>query len=152
MEGKISARVATSQDKVALEPLFKANAQRMQHNYETNFEPVATKILSDLAHGLVIVAELEGAVVGFSMFTYEWSDWRDGVFLWFQAVEASNEDSYLVMKDYLNEFAKSGNMKYKFCGVRLSGLKKLAHENKRLSEVYDLTQTHYYIYHTESSA
>jgi hypothetical protein len=70
----------------------------MQHNYETNFEPVVTKILSDLSHGLVVIAELDGAVVGFMMFTYEWSDWRDGVFLWFQAVEASNEDAYAVMK------------------------------------------------------
>ena len=83
MEGKILARIATPEDKTKLEPLFKANATRMQHNYETNFEPVSSKILTDLAHGLVIVAELDGAVVGFMMFTYEWSDWRDGVFLWF---------------------------------------------------------------------
>ena len=123
----------------------------MQHNYETNFEPVATKILSDLAHGLVIVAELDGAIVGFMMFTYEWSDWRDGVFLWFQAVEATNDEAYAVMKAQLHEFAKSDKMKYKFCGVRLSGLKKLAHENKCLTELFDLSQTHYYIYHTDST-
>ena len=55
------------------------------------------------------------------------------------------------MKAQLHEFAKSDQMKYKFCGVRLSGLKKLAHENKRLTELFDLSQTHYYIYHTDST-
>jgi len=82
MEGEITARRATLEDKERLETLFRANSVRMQRDYETNFKPVAARILSNIAHGLVIVAELDGDFVGFMMFTYEWSDWRDGVFLW----------------------------------------------------------------------
>ncbi len=43
-------------------------------------------------------------------------------------------------------------MKYKFCGVRLSGLKMLAEENKKLVEIFEMKSTHYYIYNTDSKA
>ena len=47
------------------------------------FEPVAKKILSHTDFGLVILAENSAKnAVGFMMFTYEWSDWRDGLFFW----------------------------------------------------------------------
>lgn len=32
------------------------------------------------------MAEIDGRVVGQSMVTYEWTDWRDGVIWWFQSV------------------------------------------------------------------
>lgn len=32
------------------------------------------------------LAELDGAVVGQTMVTFEWSDWRDGVIWWLQSV------------------------------------------------------------------
>ena len=67
----------------------------MQRELEKNFLPVAKTILSDLKYGLVVMAEdQKGVAVGFMMFTYEWSDWRDGVFFWVQAVEASDEKAY----------------------------------------------------------
>jgi len=49
-----------------------------------NYEPVAKKILSHTDFGLVILAEDKqiNKTVGFMMFTYEWSDWRDGLFFW----------------------------------------------------------------------
>jgi len=43
-------------------------------------------------------------------------------------------------------------MKYKICGVRLSGLKKLAEENKKIVEMFEMNSTHYYIYNTDSKA
>ena len=94
MEANITARRATLEDKEKLQSLFRANSVRMQRDYETNFEPVAARILSNIAYGLVIVAEMDGEFVGFMMFTYEWSDWRDGVFLWIQAVESTQDEAY----------------------------------------------------------
>ncbi|HAV64615.1 MAG TPA: GNAT family N-acetyltransferase [Verrucomicrobiales bacterium] len=38
------------------------------------------------ARGRYFVAQLEGAVVGQTAFTYEWSDWRNGNFWWLQSV------------------------------------------------------------------
>ena len=43
-------------------------------------------VLTDSAHGVYLVAELDGAVVGALMITYEWSDWRNGRFWWIQSV------------------------------------------------------------------
>lgn len=53
------------------------------------------------------------------------------------------------MRAYLEEFGKSG-MKYKYCGIRLSGLKSLKEQNAKLVEVFGLSTTHYYIYHTDT--
>ena len=79
----MKCRIAGSDDYAKLEPLFKANAERLEHNFEKNYKPVCQKILSDMKHGLVFVAEKENEVEGFMMLTYEWSDWRNRVFLWF---------------------------------------------------------------------
>src|SRR5512141_929787 len=40
----------------------------------------------DPACGRYFVAEIDGKVVGQLMITYEWSDWRNGVFWWIQSV------------------------------------------------------------------
>lgn len=48
-----------------------------------NYGPVAQKILSHIDYGLVVLAEDSAKnATGFMMFTYEWSDWRDGLFFW----------------------------------------------------------------------
>ena len=43
-------------------------------------------VLADETKGFYIVAEAAGCVVGQIMITYEWSDWRNGVFWWIQSV------------------------------------------------------------------
>ena len=58
----------------------------MQLKWE-NYEPVAKKILGDQDLGLFIVAEEGEQIVGYIFFTFEWSDWRDGLFLWAQGLE-----------------------------------------------------------------
>jgi GNAT superfamily N-acetyltransferase len=42
--------------------------------------------LTDPARSLYFVAELDGRVVGQTMLTTEWSDWRNGFFWWIQSV------------------------------------------------------------------
>jgi ribosomal protein S18 acetylase RimI-like enzyme len=42
--------------------------------------------LADPHKGIYWVAESDGSVVGQLMITYEWSDWRNGVFWWIQSV------------------------------------------------------------------
>ncbi|CAN5173658.1 GNAT family N-acetyltransferase [soil metagenome] len=43
-------------------------------------------ILGDPAKGLYFLAEVDGHPVGQLSVTYEWSDWRNGRFLWLQSV------------------------------------------------------------------
>jgi GNAT superfamily N-acetyltransferase len=43
-------------------------------------------LLEDPQKGFYLLAETEGEVIGQVMVTFEWSDWRDGVFYWIQSV------------------------------------------------------------------
>lgn len=47
-----------------------------------DFIEVAKLVLSDLDWGFFILAEYNDLPVGMMYFTYEWSDWRNGVFFW----------------------------------------------------------------------
>ena len=44
------------------------------------------KVLGDVHKGRYFVAETDGRIVGTTMITYEWSDWRDGWIWWIQSV------------------------------------------------------------------
>lgn len=43
-------------------------------------------VFNDRAKGIYYVAEYQGEVVGSMLNTYEWSDWRNGIIIWFQSV------------------------------------------------------------------
>ncbi len=43
-------------------------------------------LLADSTKGSYFLAEAEGKVIGQMMITFEWSDWRNGVFWWIQSV------------------------------------------------------------------
>jgi GNAT superfamily N-acetyltransferase len=44
------------------------------------------KVLADQDKGRYFIAEAAGRIVGMTMITYEWSDWRDGWIWWIQSV------------------------------------------------------------------
>jgi ribosomal protein S18 acetylase RimI-like enzyme len=43
-------------------------------------------LVAQPAYGFYLVAEREGEPAGCLMITYEWTDWRNGVFWWIQSV------------------------------------------------------------------
>lgn len=43
-------------------------------------------LLEDASKGIYHVCEMDGKVIGQIMYTYEWSDWRNGLYLWVQSV------------------------------------------------------------------
>ncbi len=43
------------------------------------------------SRGFYLIAELEGIRAGQMMITYEWSDWRNGLFWWIQSVYTAPE-------------------------------------------------------------
>lgn len=49
-----------------------------------HFEFAADYILKDINYGFFVYAldTESGEGVGFMLFTYEWSDWRNGLFFW----------------------------------------------------------------------
>lgn len=66
--------------------------ERMALETEHKVLPPATirsgvrRVLADPQLGRYFVAEHDGQPIGCLMITYEWSDWRDGMFWWVQSV------------------------------------------------------------------
>ena len=60
-----------------------------------------------------------GEVAGQLMITYEWSDWRNGMFIWIQSVYVRAENRrkgvFKALYDHVIELASSPG----YCGVRL---------------------------------
>ena len=77
-------------------------------------------VLADAAKGFYLIAELGGAPVAQMMITYEWSDWRNGVFWWIQSVftlpEMRGRGAFRALYRTAEDRARqAGNV----CGMRL---------------------------------
>ena len=79
------------------------------------------------------MAEIDGRVVGQLMITYEWSDWRNGVFWWIQSVyvlpEARRLGVFSELYAHLERLAKATPG---VCGLRLY----VEHANERAQATY----------------
>ena len=77
-------------------------------------------VLEDRAKGFYLVAEREGRVVGQLMVTFEWSDWRNGLFWWIQSVytdpSARRSGVYRALHERVLDLATASG---EACGVRL---------------------------------
>ena len=122
MTPPLSIRRATLDDA----PLLSAGNVTMAHETEgLTLDPSRAlrgvrAVFEDPSRGFYLLAERGGAVVGQLMVTYEWSDWRDGVFWWIQSVyvtpEARRAGVYRALYASLLEQARSDDG---VCGVRL---------------------------------
>jgi GNAT superfamily N-acetyltransferase len=76
-------------------------------------------LLEDPSKGRYFIAERDGAVIGQLATTFEWSDWRNGMYLWIQSVfvEAPHRKSgvFRALYRHVEERSRAPGM----CGVRL---------------------------------
>ena len=82
---------------------------------------------------LYLVAEVGGRVVGQTMVTFEWSDWRNGWFWWIQSVfvlpDFRRRGIFRALHDRVRTLARAkGNT----CGIRLY----VEHENHTAQRTY----------------
>lgn len=96
----------------------------------------------DLGYYLV-VEDQPGSIVGCLGITFEWSDWRNGQFLWIQSVYIAPESrrlgAFKALYDDIISRAKADN---KVCGVRLY----VEQENANARNTYlnlGMSKTHY---------
>lgn len=77
-------------------------------------------VLADPAKGFYTVAEADGRVIGQAMVTFEWSDWRNGVFWWLQSVYVDpahrGRGVFRSIYEHLLERARADGG---VCGIRL---------------------------------
>ncbi len=71
-------------------------------------------------YGFYVLAEDRGKLVGQLMITFEWSDWRNGLFWWIQSVfvlpEARRQGVYRTLHEYVRRIARHTPG---VCGLRL---------------------------------
>ena len=77
-------------------------------------------VFDDPAKGFYLVAEQDSEVIGQLMITYEWSDWRNGVFWWVQSVYVApavrGRGAY---RQLYGELLRRAQQQGDVCGVRL---------------------------------
>ena len=128
-------RDATAAD---LEFIAAANAALATESENQTLDPTLLRpgvqaVLDDPALGRYYLAEIDGQVVGQLMTTYEWSDWRNGMFLWIQSVYVLSAHRgagvFRALFQHLSDLAREDT---RICGIRLY----VDRENERAQEVY----------------
>jgi GNAT superfamily N-acetyltransferase len=81
----------------------------IQLNPETLASGIENALDRDECH--YFIAKLNGQVIGQSMITYEWSDWRNGIMWWFQSVyvqpEHRRKGVFRAMFDHVEKLARN---------------------------------------------
>lgn len=106
-------------------------------------------VLADSSKGFYVVAETGGRVAGQMMVTFEWSDWRNGVFWWIQSVyvrpDCRRQGVFQGLYRHVEAQAKaSGNV----CGLRLY----VERHNERAQRTYrglGMKETDYLVYEVD---
>ncbi len=83
-----TVRDATAAD---IDFILRANAGLAQESESVELDlellrPGVAAVLADRSLGRYFIAEQDGRAIGQMMLTYEWSDWRNGMFWWIQSV------------------------------------------------------------------
>ena len=106
-------------------------------------------VLADSSLGFYLVAEVDGRTAGQLMVTYEWSDWRNGLWWWIQSVYVSPDfrrrGVYSALHRHVAEAAQAAGG---VCGIRLY----VERENTIAQQVYkslEMYPTRYHMYEIE---
>jgi GNAT superfamily N-acetyltransferase len=77
-------------------------------------------MFDDPSRGFYLVAESNGTIAGQLMITYEWSDWRNGVFWWIQSVYVPHEHrAQKVFRSLYEHVVAEAKRQGNVCGIRL---------------------------------
>ncbi len=77
-------------------------------------------VLRDPALGFYRIADVEGKAVGSLLVTFEWSDWRNGMFWWVQSVYVTPEHRRRgVFRALYEDVRKQAKSTPRVCGCRL---------------------------------
>ena len=103
-------------------------------------------IIKDENKGIYHVCEINGEVVGQIMYTFEWSDWRNGTFLWIQSAYVNKEfrgmGVFKALYKFIRDIADNDN---NICGIRLYVEKENTIAKKTYKNI-GRKEYNYYIY------
>ena len=111
--------------------------------------PGVDAVLADSSLGFYLVVEIDGKPAGQLMVTYEWSEWRNGLWWWIQSVyvrpEYRRRGVYSALHRHVAEEAQAAGG---VCGLRLY----VEQENTTAQQVYrslEMYPTRYHMYEVE---
>jgi GNAT superfamily N-acetyltransferase len=91
------------------------------------------RVLADPSLGRYFIAEIDGQPVGQMMLTWEWSDWRNGMFWWIQSVYVAPEHRgtgvFSLLYRHIHKLALETSG---VCGLRLY----VDQENQHAADIY----------------
>lgn len=106
-------------------------------------------LFEDRSRGVYYIAEAAGRRVGQMMITYEWSDWRNGVFWWIQSVWVEpafrGQGVFKALYAHVENLAKADGG---VCGLRLY----VENNNQRAQATYErcgMTRTVYQMFEVD---
>lgn len=92
------------------------------------------QVFAKFNNGFYLIAELNGAIVGMTMITREWSDWNNGAFYCIQSIFVLQTQHQKEIHDAIFTKAKSlAKEHYDVCGIRLF----VHQEEKAVQEAYE---------------
>lgn len=147
----VRIRRATRNDLGTLVAFNRAMAQETEGKAldPTTVAAGVAEALSDPARSRYFIAERDGRIVGQTMVTTEWSDWRNGFFWWIQSVYVERacrrRGVFRSLYQHIREVARHTDG---VCGLRLY----VHHENRRAMNVYSelgMQRTDYLLYEDE---
>tara|TARA_Y100000748_G_scaffold105048_2_gene87676 strand:- start:1359 stop:1811 length:453 start_codon:yes stop_codon:yes gene_type:complete len=105
-----------------------------------------SEVLTDTTLGYYVIAKNKNTILGSLMITYEWSDWRNGMFWWIQSVYVEKEYRQQGVYKQMYSYIKDKALKDNSCtGIRLY----VEQENKIAQSVYtklEMKETHYKLF------
>jgi GNAT superfamily N-acetyltransferase len=119
---KVHIRRATQADVADLVAFNAAMAQETEDKElcGDTLESGVRSLIDDEQKGFYLVADIDGRPVGALMVTFEWSDWRDGLFWWLQSVyvrrEYRRQGIFRSLYQHLEQLARERD---DVCGLRL---------------------------------
>ncbi|NQV42382.1 MAG: GNAT family N-acetyltransferase [Candidatus Marinimicrobia bacterium] len=109
------------------------------------------EIFKNPQNGFYIVCEVDNVVCACLMITYEWSDWRNGLFWWIQSVFVQKEFRQKGLYKLMYEFVKAKvELSENTAGIRLY----VDEKNGRAKTVYEklgMTKSNYEMFEYEKS-
>lgn len=147
----LEIRLASAADVETL-AAYNAAMARETEDLELDLERLSSgvaAVVADPSKGFYLVAQEDGALTGQLLITYEWSDWRNGVFWWVQSVyvrpESRGRGVYSSLyRDAVRRARQAGDV----CGLRLY----VERENRRAQATYQklgMRPTVYEMYETD---
>ena len=116
-----------------------------------NAEAGVRNALEDPHRALYFMAEVDRVVVGQTMITPEWSDWRNGFFWWIQSVYVDPRfRRHGVFRALYEHIARLAKGRDDVCGLRLY----VHHDNRNAIETYrrlGMSQAEYLLFEEEWS-